>query len=210
MNKTLTLILFTLVLTTAPAFAKMEFNGCYGGMMLHTGYVQGKPFTTTDELGQPLQTITPKGAPFGIGGLAKVHFGKHFRLGAEGYVSNLKYGIKGTFSALGWGGVLADCMWECGKFTPFVGGTIGGGGYKNMVLENNYGDDYMVEDHVSFRHYGMMLVTPLAGFEYALTDKVHLTLKLDYIIPITHREDDFVTGPRIYFGILFHRRKVAK
>ncbi len=201
---------FVLVLLPFFLSAQMKYSGFDGGMMLHTGYVQGKQITTTDQSGQPLQTITPKGAPFGIGGMAKVHLGKHLRIGAEGYVSNLKYGVKGTFSALGWGGLLADCMWKRGKFTPFIGGTIGGGGYKNMILENNYGDDYVVEDHVSFRHYGLMLITPFVGFEYALTNKVHLSLKLDYIIPVAGRQEDFVTGPRIYFGFMFHRSKTQE
>lgn len=202
-----------LLLTVALPFclsAKLGYTGFDGGMMVHTGYVQGQQFETFDPSGNLLTTTTPKGAPLGIGGMAKVHLGNHLRLGMEGYVSTLKYDVKGTFSSLGWGGVMADCIWRTGRFSPFVGGTIGGGGFKNVMLTEDFSNDYVTENNILFRHYPLMLITPYVGVEFALTDKIHLALKLDYIIPLVGRQEDFVTGPRIYFGFMFHRGKPEK
>ncbi len=39
--------------------------------------------------------------------------------------------------------------------------------------------------------------------EYALTDKVHLVSKADWLLDATSRQSDFVRGPRVYFGFMF-------
>ncbi|MDO4190347.1 MAG: hypothetical protein Q4D14_01490 [Bacteroidales bacterium] len=207
MSKKLLIVIYFLLLLPALANAKLEYTGFDGGMMVHTGFVTGKNIDIYNDNNQLMLSTTPKGAPTGIGGMAKVHFGKHLRIGMEGYVTNLKYSIKGTHSSLGWGGVMADCIWKPGRFWPFVGGTIGGGGFKNMVLTQDYTNDYITEQNVLYRHYSMMLITPYVGVEFALTEKIHLALKLDYIIPVVGRQNDFATGPRIYFGFMFHRGK---
>ena len=53
-------------------------RGFSGGMMVHTGYISG--------CDNPYGYI-PSGAVFGIGGVAKIHIGKHLRTGFEGYFS---------------------------------------------------------------------------------------------------------------------------
>ena len=66
----------------------MAFSGYQGGMMFHMGYVQSKNFQFNDLLGNPLgNPYQLKGMAYGIGGAIRVGFGKHLRVGMEGYVS---------------------------------------------------------------------------------------------------------------------------
>ena len=67
---------------------------------LHVRLSSGKEFT--DALLTAGEQV--KGAPFGVGGAIRVHLGGHFRLGAEGYVSSLKQGVRGSQIKSGWGG----------------------------------------------------------------------------------------------------------
>ena len=59
---------------------KKFIKGFSGGMMLHSGYQFG---------GDNPYNYTPKGATFGIGGVARLHLSDHFRTGFEGYFSTL-------------------------------------------------------------------------------------------------------------------------
>ncbi len=93
--------------------SKFAYAGFSGGMMIHTGYLYGGSISPATDAGcNCLYDRKIAGAPFGIGGAARVHFGEHLRIGTEGYVSTLNYGGKGndSFARLGWGGVLADCI----------------------------------------------------------------------------------------------------
>ena len=96
-------------------------KGFSGGMMVHTGYQFGcdNPYN--------LNISSPT---FGLGGCAKLHFTKHFRAGFEGYFSTapVRNGVEsGSHNKIFWTGVLADWFWKYGKFTPYVGITLGGG-----------------------------------------------------------------------------------
>ncbi|MEG1555186.1 MAG: hypothetical protein RR356_00465 [Bacteroidales bacterium] len=185
----------------------MHYKAFSGGMMLHTGYVFGGKSTVYDAHHNFIGSKEMKGTPWGIGGVLRFHFGKHLRIGTEGYSTNLQYGKNGSFVQLGWGGFLMDCQWIIEKFTLFVGGTLGGGGVKNLTLLDNSHTDFVEEGHATYRKYGVGLLTPFMGFEYAVTPKLHLIVKLDYIMNITNPQPDFVTGPRIYFGVLFCRER---
>ena len=58
-------------------------KGFSGGMMIHSGYLKGGDIPAGE-----LPTIgefNPKGATFGIGGVAKIHLTKHFRTGFDGF-----------------------------------------------------------------------------------------------------------------------------
>jgi hypothetical protein len=46
---------------------------------------------------------------------------------------------------------------------------------------------------------------PFAGFEYALSKKIHLMCKADYIFNVSNPQADFLTGTRFYFGFAFCR-----
>lgn len=176
---------------------KMAYSGFSGGMMLHLGYVQSSDFTFTN----PSETMQLKGLAFGIGGQLRINFGDHLRIGSEGYFSKHQY-ENSSYASIGWGGVLVDCVWEVGKFSPFVGGTIGGGSQTNVTNfakpKNNY-----IPENVSFRKYGFLCIIPFMGVEYALSEKIHLILKTDYLFNVSNRQDDFTTGPRFYFGFAF-------
>lgn len=188
----------------------IKYEGFSGGMLLHSGYVQGKTFEITDLSGNVVSRQKMEGFPFGIGGAMRIHLGKHWRIGGEGYVSTLKYNHNGSYSSIGWGGILMDCMWQMNKISFFAGGTIGGGSTKNVTLQNDYGNDYQTEENVSFRKYGFMAITPFVGMEYAVTDKIRLTFKIDYLLNVSNFQNDFVTGPRVYIGFMFYRLKNDK
>lgn len=181
----------------------MAYSGYSGGMMLHTGYVSAGTINITSGGSSVPHEIS--GMPTGIGGAIKFGFGRHLRVGTEGYVSTLKYGGYGSYASVGWGGVLADCIWYAGRIHPFAGATLGGGNVKNLTLSGPVGNDFVAEEGVSFRKYGFMCVTPFAGVEYAASSHMRLTFKVDWIINVSNRQPDFPGGPRIYLGFMFCR-----
>ena len=125
----------------------MAYRGFIGGMMLHTGFVCSNDVTVTSLSGAS-QKVSLSGAPFGIGGAIRFMFGKHLRVGAEGYVSTLTYGEYQSHAETGWGGILADCAWEIGKCRLFVGGTVGGGSQTNTTILSPIVDDYIAEENI--------------------------------------------------------------
>lgn len=211
------LLAVTALLTCIPLFAgdgngtrkAFSFSGYQGGMMVHSGYVRSGQCQFVSADGAQTYGMVMQGAPLGIGGALKLGFGEHLRVGAEGYVSNLYYGRYGSYSSTGWGGVLADCVWHKGRWSWFAGGTIGGGGVKNVTLFDDMPLDFRLENGTaSYRHYGFMAIVPYAGVEFALTGRVHLTMKVDWMLNVTRRQADFVTGPRIYLGFMFCHSKL--
>ena len=187
--------------------SKFAYSGFSGGMMVHTGYLYGGNIALRSATGGYSRGIA--GAPTGIGGVARVHFGKHLRVGTEGYVSTLQYGGKNNDShaRIGWGGLLADCMWQVGRWAPYIGGTVGGGSMQNLTLRNPTPLDDEVEMDASFRKYSFMLIAPFAGVEFSITDKIRINLKVDWLVNLSNRQPDFPTGPRIYLGFSFYRLK---
>lgn len=199
----------TLTHTTAKAGTRdrkspLAYSGYSGGMMVHSGYVSSSSVTFSYGDGSQAATMKMSGMPLGIGGALKIHFGKHLRIGTEGYSSNLRYGKNGSYSHTGWGGVLVDGVIPIGKWSPFAGVTVGGGGVKNVtVLEKTTEDFIMDEGTTSFRRYAFMAIAPFIGVEYALTQRVHLVLKADWLLDATSAQPDFVQGPRLYLGFMF-------
>ncbi len=188
---------------------KMRFSGYSGGMMLQSGYVFNKTVTFVAADGSSVQNLKMDGFTYGIGGALRVRFGQHLRVGCEGYVSTLKYGDYGSYSKTGWGGVLADCTWEKKKWSFFVGGTIGGGSVKNLTLFDKMPLDYKTENlSTSYRKYAFMAFAPFAGVEYAISEKIHIIMKLDYLFNLNNPECDFAACPRIYIGIIFCHNKL--
>lgn len=109
MKRMILTALCLLLAATAMAQKRKLLHGFDGGMMIHTGYLQGN-----------LDAIdyTAKGAPTGIGGVIRLHLGNHFRIGSEGYVSTLGQRGNGSYLKYGWGGLLADFMRFWGDFSP--------------------------------------------------------------------------------------------
>ena len=183
---------------------KMAYSGFSGGMMLHLGYVQSGTFSFTNSVSQFSETMQLQGLTVGIGGQARVHFGKHLRVGTEGYFSEHKY-KNGSYASVGWGGILADCAWKIGKFTLFAGGTAGGGSQQNLTIFTEQKNDYIVDEITSYRNYGFMCIVPFVGLEFAMSKSIHIVFKTDYMVNVSNPQDDFVTGPRFYIGFTFCR-----
>lgn len=169
--------------------------GYDGGMMLHTGYLLG----TIPEISHQAE-----GMPFGIGGAIKFHLGKHFRIGSEGYVSTLKQLNNGSTIKFGWGGILADCRFDCGLLMPYFGVTVGGGArVSSLMLEGNI-SDWEKEESFIFNKQKFLAVAPFIGTDFVVTPKFHLTLKVDCLNAINKDGIILPTGPRIYFGFLMY------
>ncbi|MDE6870744.1 MAG: hypothetical protein K2J62_01325 [Bacteroidales bacterium] len=180
------------------------YKGFIGGMMIHSGYVYSKNTTYMVAQTQEEYVVRAQGAPAGIGGAIKLMFGDHLRIGGEGYVSNLTYGPYRSHANMGWGGLLADAVWKPGRWSFFAGGLVGGGSAKNITLLAHAGDDFVTEDRsVSYRKYGFMAVAPYVGVEYAISRRINLVLKIDYVMNVSNPQDDFVTGPRVFLGFMF-------
>ena len=187
-----------------PRKSPLAFSGYSGGMMVHSGYVSAGNVTFTPPNGGVPATAKISGLPLGIGGALKIHFGKHLRIGTEGYSSNLRYGKNGSYEHTGWGGLLVDGVFPLGRWFPFAGITLGGGGVKNVTVFRDTTGDFQLDDGTTYyRKYTFMALAPFVGAEYALTDRVHLVLKADWLLDMTSRQSDFVRGPRVYFGFMF-------
>ena len=177
---------------------RMNLQGYSGGMMFHTGYLSGGCLNMPDNQGK----INIEGMPAGIGGLLRLHLGKHLRIGGEGYTSTLSYGKNESFMTLAWGGLLIDSPWKINKYTAFFGGTIGGGSIKNITVLHTP-PSHSIEKSAVYRNYSVMTAVPFMGMEYALTRRIHLITKVDYIVNIAQKQSDFAMGPRVYAGIIF-------
>lgn len=181
---------------------KLKFQGYSGGMMFHTGYLFKGEINMYDEQ----KKIKIDGAPLGIGGLLRFHFGNHLRIGGEGYSSTLHYGKNRSYMTLGWGGLLIDCQWKLNKTVIFLGGTIGGGSVKNVIVVDNISNK-LTEKNAIYRKYPVIVAAPFFGMEFVIAQRIRLITKADYIINLAKKQSDFATGPRFYVGIIFFHAK---
>ena len=202
MNRKLiyTVILLLAGLVCCHAQEEKKFiKGFSGGMMAHTGYMFG---------GDNPYGYNPKGVTFGLGGCAKLHFTKHFRAGFEGYFSNvgLKRGVfkSGSHNKVFWAGALADWFCRCGKFTPYIGTTVGGGMETSLYMRGGNKQDWETDDIV-YRKQPYGYIDPYLGVSYAVGGIIRLTLKTDWMLAFNSDGLNRPLGPRIYFGILFSR-----
>lgn len=181
------------------------FQGFSGGVMVHTGYQFGT-HAESPETGRTLH-----GATFGIGGAARVNLWKHLRLGGEGYVSTMPQWATnhrqlwqpGSYVRSGWGGILADACWRGEKIWPYIGGTIGGGAVHSLYLFEGNEDDWIEETHAMVHKQSFFYVDPYVGLDWCMTEKVHLTFRLDWMIAVHRAELVYPTGPRLYVGVMF-------
>ena len=169
-------------------------KGYSGGMLVHTGYQYG---------GDNPYGYNPSGATFGIGGLVKLQFGKHFRLGAEGYFSNMGLMKNGSFNKLFWSGALCDWVWECGRFNPYAGLMLGGGMETAYYMFEGDKHDWLPEPDAVFHKQPFFAADPFVGVEYAVGKALRLTLKADWLLAINSEGLNRPMGPRIYFGFIF-------
>ena len=160
-------------------------------MMVHTGYLHGN----IKALDYDAKSFT-----FGLGGVLRFHFGKHFRVGGEGYVSTMRQMGNGSYIRTSWGGLIADAYWRFGRWQPYVGLTVGGGKTSTLLLFEGSADDWASEPHAVLHNESFFFVNPNIGVEFALTKAIHLTLKADRIVPLSPTE--MPTGIRFYLGVL--------
>jgi hypothetical protein len=163
-----------------------------GGMMVHTGYLQGH-LSALD--------YDAKGMTFGLGGVLRFHIGNHLRLGGEGYVSTLRQMKNGSYIRTSWGGFLVDGYWKFGRWQPYVGLTIGGGRCSTILLFDGSSEDWTPETDAVMHKEAFFCLDPNIGVEFALTPAVHLTFKTDWFLPLPTRE--MPSGARFYLGVVF-------
>lgn len=180
----------------------LAFSGYQGGMMFHSGYVTSREYSIYDNTGAVVEKIKSSGSPIGIGGALRINFGEHLRIGTEGYVSTL-HSKNNSYSSVGWGGLLVDSKWEIKRWTIFTGAVIGGGSVKSLIHFNNTPNDYTLDEYTSFRKYAFCAVAPFFGAEYALTSKIHLVMKADYLLNVSNFQDDYPSGIRLFIGFMF-------
>ncbi len=194
------LILFCLGLAAQESGSgsnKKTIKGFSGGMMVHTGYLSG----CDNPYGYDAAGVT-----FGIGGVAKIHLPKKFRVGFEGYFSSmaLHRDIEdGSFNKLFWTGILADRYWKVGKFYPYVGATVGGGMETTFYIFEGDKYDWLPEASAVYHKQPFFAVDPFIGVEYKVGAALRLTLKADWLLAINSDGLNRPMGPRLYFGCIF-------
>ncbi len=206
MRRFLTLILMLpVVFCIAEEMPRQSvFSGCSGGMLLHGGYLY-------ESSAPNLSLPTHHGFTYGIGGAMRICLWDHLRIGGEGFVSNENmqlsslspYVEKGSYIRNGWGGFLADAYWKTDKLWWYLGGTIGGGSCKSLYLLDGNQIDWLPEDNAIYNKTPYFLVDPFVGMEYLITPRVHLALKLDWILAVHDNSFFLPTGPRLYIGFFF-------
>lgn len=183
-------ILLTLAIV-APLLAKAQIQ-FDGGMMLHAG-LMNSPILT--------EGYKAKGMTTGIGGVIQIHVGEHFRIGGEGYVSTLQLMDNGSYAQSGWGGLTFNYKTQFDRWHPFIGMTIGGGESSALLVTEGNTSDWQSETAATFHKEPFFLISPYIGCEFALTEKIHLTAKIDRVIPLS--DIKMPTGFRLYCGFVF-------
>ena len=205
-------ILLILTLFAAIAFAKNDttaiFQGCGGGMMVHAGYLFGENACAVLPTGE---SISPQGMTRGLGGSMRVHLMKHLRVGCEGFVSTMKSNVtdmssvlqSGSYVRTGWGGFLADACWRLEKVWPFIGASIGGGAMRSLSVIDGNEADWQPEDLAMLTKQSFGYVNPYVGMDCCMTRRIHVTLRVDWMLALTRDELLLPTGPRLYVGFMF-------
>lgn len=170
------------------------FKGYDGGMMLHAGYIS----TNVKSL-----DYAPEGVTKGIGGAIRFHFGNHYRIGTEGYVSTLKLMNNGSYMKTFWAGLLNDFYWKFGKFMPYVGVTVGGGALTDCFIFEGDNHDWNPETNVVINKNPFIAIDPMIGCDYCVSDALHLTLKVDFLTGFGGKDLYLPMGPRCYIGFIF-------
>ena len=185
------------------------YQGFSGGMMGHAGYLFGENAdapTTDNGL-----ICSPQGGTFGLGGALRVHLWKHLRVGGEGFVSTMNSGTtnmkhvlqKGSYIRTGWGGVLMDACWRKEKVWPYIGGSVGGGAMRSLYVLDGNQDDWIAENKAYLHKQSFFYVNPYVGMDWCMTQKVHMTFRVDWMVALHAGEVVLPTGPRLLVGFMF-------
>ena len=195
--RTIALLLLLFIGTALHAQDNKVIKGFSGGMMVHSGYQYGcdNPFG--------LNISAPT---FGIGGCAKVNLSDHFRTGFEGYFSTapIKRDVEsGSHNKLFWTGLLADVFCTRGKFTPYIGTTLGGGMETAFYMFVGDKHDWAPEASAVLHKQPFFAIDPYVGVEYTVGAALRLTLKADWLLALNSDGLNKPMGPRFYFGCIF-------
>ena len=184
------------------------FQGYSGGMMLHAGYLFGKNSSAVLPSGE---SISPQGMTTGIGGSLRINLWKYLRVGCEGYVSTMKSGAtdmrdvlqSGSYVRVGSGGLLADACWRMEKVWPYIGAAVGGGAMRTLSVVEGSEADWQPEEWTMLTKQGFGYVNPYVGIDWCMTRRVHLTLRMDWMLGFADNQLLLPTGPRFFFGFMF-------
>ena len=199
-KKHLTTLLLTLATLSASA-ERLQFKGYTGGMFVHSGYIWSHSFEVTNSLGE-ISKHQVKGLTFGLGGKLAFQFGKHLRIGTEGYNSTVTYGPHKSTYSVGWGGLLAEYFHEARFASYFVGTTFGGGRVENLIITEPQTLSFHTSEIVR-RKYSTGIIAPYYGAEIKLSNKLRFVYKACYMFSMTNKQDDWGRGFRWYIGINF-------
>ena len=210
---------FSLLLLLLPLFAfaqtdttttkkKISFSG---GMMLHIGYQGGKGCGFIDNTTGQEQTL--HSLTYGIGGQLRFHLLDHMHVGTEGYVSTMPLNKQGKESNIrtGWGGILCGYYTTFNRFQLMTGGTLGGGAQRSLhvfqpeeklTTATELTNESPIHSSV-FAKKSFFVFDPYIAIEYALTQRIHLIFKLDYMIAVHQQQFLTPSGPRLYVGFMF-------
>jgi len=205
MGRRIRLILYLLCMCPwliSAADSTRVYQGCSGGMQVHTGYLFGTPSSAP---------VGMDGALFGIGGVARVNLWKYLRLGIDGSVSTMpvsctnvaKVLSAGSYTRTGSGGILADACWRLEKCWPYIGAGIGGGSIKSLYILQGNQEDWEQEEEAIYNKRAFFYVTPFVGCDWCMTEKAHMTFKFDWQLAISDNQLAYPTGPRLYIGFIF-------
>lgn len=182
-------IIILYILLPLLSVAQMQFDG---GMMLHTGHMTSTAMT---------EEFQAQGMTYGLGGVIQLHVGEHLRIGGEGYTSTLRLMDNGSYAQSGWGGLTVNYKTRHNRWHPYIGTTIGGGKSSTLLIFKGDADDWQPETDVILHEEPFFFIAPYLGCEYALTERIHLTTKIDRIIPLS--DIKMPTGFRLYLGFVF-------
>lgn len=185
------------------------YQGFSGGMMGHAGYLFGENADAPKADNGLI--CSPQGGTFGLGGALRVHLWKHLRVGGEGFVSTMNSGTtnmkhvlqKGSYIRTGWGGVLMDACWRKEKVWPYIGGSVGGGAMRSLYVLDGSQDDWFAENKAYLHKQSFFYVNPYVGMDWCMTQKVHMTFRVDWMLALHSGEVLLPTGPRLLVGFMF-------
>lgn len=206
-----------------PAVTKTTYNGFSGGMMVHLGYQAGRGTGFPTMVGDHAEETFLRSITYGIGGMARVHLLNHMHVGMEGYVSTMPLKSQGDGSNIrtGWGGALCDYFFTMGRCQFIAGGTLGGGAQRNLHVFNEENSTLIGENFrdtwdnfltfasqqstspATYTKKSFFVFDPYVAIEYAVTNRIHMIFKLDYMLASHSRIFLTPSGPRLYVGFIF-------
>jgi hypothetical protein len=213
MNRLLQYIILPLCLLMTNSLLAGEsqtkvYQGFSGGMMGHASYLFG---VNNDAPPTPEGVCSPQGGSFGLGGSLRVHLWNHLRVGGEGFVSTMNSGTTdmkhilqdGSYIRTGWGGLVLDACWRKEKVWPYIGGSMGGGAMRSLYVLKGSQDDWEAEDAAWLHKTSFFYINPYVGIDWCLTQKVHMTFRMDWLLALSKGDLVMPTGPRLLVGFMF-------